>query len=254
MGDPLIRYQKSGGAPQVVSEPQLRQEMVRIGQCMWQQGLVAGTDGNMSARLGRGLFLCTPSGFSKGRLRPEVLLVVDSDGKPIDRANTRSRGLRPSSEVLMHLEAYRQRPDIGAVVHAHPPTVVALSIAGISLAQCLLPEVILGFFLIPTTGYATPASAEGVEQIREWIGRYDALALRRHGSLTVGSGLEDAYLKLEKMEHVARITQTLVQLGVNSPLPPQEIDKLVRWRREQGIMQPGHEEDLCRACGVCRGT
>ncbi|MBT3221575.1 MAG: class II aldolase/adducin family protein [Proteobacteria bacterium] len=248
----MIRYQKSAGAAKVVSEPQLRQEMVRVGLSMWQQGLVAGTDGNMSARLSRDLFLCTPSGFSKGRLRPEQLLVVDGQGRPLDRASTRSRGLRPSSEMLMHLEAYRQRPDIGAVVHAHPPTVVALSIAGVSLAQCLLPEVILGFFLIPTTGYATPASDEGVGQISEFIGRYDALVLQRHGSLSVGSTLEDAYLKLEKMEHVARVTQTLVQLGVNSPLPPGEISKLVRWRREQGMMQQGHDEDLCRACGVCR--
>jgi L-fuculose-phosphate aldolase len=151
----------------------------------------------------------------------------------------------------MHLEAYRLRPDVNAVVHAHPPTAVALSIAGISLAQCLLPEVVLGFGLIPTTAYATPASAEGVAVIRDLVTRYDALILQRHGSLTVGSSVLDAYLKLEKLEQVAEITRTLVTVGGGPPLPPEELAKLVAWRERQGLMKPGMADDFCRACGAC---
>jgi L-fuculose-phosphate aldolase len=136
-------------------------------------------------------------------------------------------------------------------VHAHPPTAVALSIAGISLARCLLPEVVLALCLIPTTDYATPSRAEGAAVIRDLIARYDAVVLRRHGSLTVGTSPVDAYLKLEKLEATAVITKTLVQLGHDHPLPPEEVDKLVAWREAQGLMKPGQAEDLCRECGVC---
>jgi len=218
---------------------------------MWQKGYVAATDGNVSARLGKDRFLCTPSGFSKGLLRPEQLVVVDWEANPVGPAYGAAQELLPSSEMLTHLEAYRLRPDVQAVVHAHPPTAVALSIAGISLARCLLPEVVLAFCMIPTAEYATPSSADGAAVIRELIRRYDALVLRRHGTLTVGRSAVDAYLKLEKLEATAIITKTLVQLGKDHELPPEEVKKLVAWREAQGLMKPGQAEDLCTQCGVC---
>jgi L-fuculose-phosphate aldolase len=250
MSEPLIRYQKTAPAARRPSEPELRQSLVEVGRHLWQKGLVAGLDGNVSARLDRDRFLCTPSGLSKGMMTPGDLVVVDGQGRSVGPP---ARGGRPPSvEILMHLEAYRLRPDVEAVVHAHPPTAIALSIAGISLAQCLLPDVVLAFGLIPTTAYATPGSAEGAAVIRDLVPRYDALILQRHGSLTVGESVLSAYLKVEKLEQVAVITRTLVTVGGGPLLPPEEIARLVAWREAQGLVRPGQAEDLCRACGVCR--
>jgi len=216
---------------------------------------VAATDGNVSVRLGKNRILSTPSGFSKGFLAPEQLIVTDLEGKRLSSYSyyyePASRALKPTSELPMHLEAYRQRPDIGAVVHAHPPICVALSIAGISLARCLLPEVVVTLGLIPTAEYATPSSAEGPGAIRDLIANHDALVIQRHGTLTVGQDPFDAYLKLEKMEHAAYVTLLLRQLGRETPLPPAEVAKLLQMRREKGLASAGEEEDFCASCGVC---
>ncbi len=251
MSDSPIRYRRSRPDPGHRTEPQLRQEVVQVCHLMWQRGYVAATDGNVSVRMDRDRFLCTPSGFSKGLLQESQLLVVDWEARPLGPTWGESRELLPSSEMLTHLEVYRRRPHVRAVVHAHPPTAVALSIAGIGLARCLLPEVVLAFGTIPTAEYATPSSLEGAAVIRDLISRYDALVLRRHGSLTVGPTAMDAYLKLEKLEATAVITKTLTELGAASPLPPEEVQKLLHWREEQGLARPGQAEDLCAECGLC---
>jgi len=224
-----IRYQKVERRERPKTEPQLRQEVIQVCQLLWQKGFVAATDGNVSVRLDQERFLCTPSGFSKGLVRAEELVVVDWEAQPVGPRYGAAAELLPSSEMLTHLEAYRRRPDVRAVVHAHPPVAVALSIAGISLARCLLPEVVLAFGMIPTTDYATPSSSQGAAVIRQHIDRYDAMVLQRHGSLTVGTSAVDAYLKLEKLEATAEITRTLVTLGraQEATLPPEEVARLV---------------------------
>jgi L-fuculose-phosphate aldolase len=256
------------------TEQEWREEIVCVCRLLYEKGYVAATDGNVSVRLSKNRILSTPSGFSKGFLAPEQLVVTDLEGKkipsygpashdPSGRAlrlglrraqSSRSgraseRSLEPTSELLMHLEAYRQRPDISAVVHAHPPICVALSIAGISLAKCLLPEVIVTLGLIPTAEYATPSSAEGPGVIRDLIVNHDALIIQRHGTLTVGKDPFDAYLKLEKVEHLAHVTLILHQLGRETPLPPAEVAKLLRMRREKGLAREGEEEDFLASCG-----
>ncbi len=233
------------------SEQEWRQEIVQVCRLMWEKDYVAATDGNVSVRLDHDRYLVTPSGFSKGFIQPDQLLVIDGEANPVGPRYGAARHLRPSSEVLLHLEAYRRRPDIVSVVHAHPPIAVALSIAGISLARCILPEVVMGLGLIPTTEYATPSSIEGAQVIAGLIESYDALILQRHGSVTVGKSAWDAYLKLEKMEHAARITKTLVELGGEAPLPPEQVEKLVGWRAERGLLRGSQAEDICRECGVC---
>jgi len=250
----LVRYEARKGPPQRrrPSAQQLRQEIIQISRMLHQQGYCLGYDGNVSARLDGERFLVTPSGISKGFVRADQLVAVDWEGNLTGQGRYGpQRGLKPSSEVLMHLEAYRQRPDAQAVIHAHPPITVALSIAGIGLARCLLPDIILYFGMIPTTDYATPASAEGVSVISDLIQRYDALILERHGSITIGPTITDAYLKLEKMEHTALVTKTVVDLGREKPFPQEEIAKLVDWRTNVGLMRPGQAEDLCHGCGVC---
>jgi len=228
-----------------------REEIVRVCGLLHEKGYVAATDGNVSVRLGKNRILSTPSGLSKGFLAPEQLVVTDLEGKKIPSYEPARRDLKPTSELLMHLEAYRQRPDIGAVIHAHPPICVALSIAGISLAKCLLPEVVVTLGLVPTAEYATPSSSEGPGAISDLIANHDALIIQRHGTLTVGKDPFDAYLKLEKMEHLAYVTLLLRQLGRETPLPPAEVAKLLQMRREKGLAREGEEEDFCASCGVC---
>jgi L-fuculose-phosphate aldolase len=247
-----IRYKSTHRKAKPKTEPMLRQEVIQVCHLLWQRGLVSATDGNVSVRMDRERFLCTPSGYSKGLLTVDQLVMVDWEARPVGPRYGSQAELLPSSEMLTHLEAYRLRPDVQSVVHAHPPTAVALSIAGISLARCLLPEVVLAFGLIPTTEYATPSSGRGAEVIREHIASYDALILMRHGSLTVGDSPLDAYLKVEKLEATAEITRILVSLGKVSNLPPEEVARLMAWREAQGLLKPGQKDDLCTACGLCK--
>ncbi|HEY80715.1 MAG TPA: class II aldolase/adducin family protein [Anaerolineae bacterium] len=233
------------------TEREWREEIVRVCRLMWEKDYVAASDGNVSVRLGPDHFLVTPSGFSKGHLKPDQLLVIDWDAKVVGPLYGANRDLRPSSEIILHLEAYRRRPDIRSVVHAHPPMAVALSIAGVSLAQCILPEVVMTLGLIPTTRYATPASPEGAEVIAGLIEHYDALILKRHGSVTVGESAWKAYLKLEKLEHTALITKTLVELNRLNPMKPEETAKAVHWRESRGLLNETQAHDLCNVCEVC---
>jgi len=232
-------------------EQALREEIVRVGHLMYERGLVVAADGNISARLDENLILCTPSGLCKGMMSPDQLIVVNLEGHKVGPDTAANRELRPTSEVMMHLEAFRQRPDIGGVVHAHPPITVALSIAGISLADCMLPEVIVNLGLVPTTEYATPASEENVAAIRELIRNHDGMILQRHGTLTVGRNPWEAYMRLESLEQVAHMTQILQQLGKGEPLPPEQVEKLLAQRRQMGLAHPGEEEEFCEVCGVC---
>jgi L-fuculose-phosphate aldolase len=230
-----------------MSETDLRSAIVKAGRLMQAREYVDGTAGNLSARLGPDRILATPSGLVKGELTPEDLIVVDSDGLLVSGRP----GLRPTSELAMHLEAYRRRPDVNAVVHAHPITAVALSIAGISLEECVIPEAIVFLGLVPTTPYATPSSDENRRAISNVIVDHDALILRYHGSLTVGRDVQEAYLRLETLEHTAKIIALSRLLGGGPPLPPEQVTKLLKTRQEWGFARPGDTEAFCVACGVC---
>jgi L-fuculose-phosphate aldolase len=225
---------------------ELRREMIRVGHLLWERSFVAATDGNLSARLGSDRFLVTASGRSKGFLTDDDLLVIRSDGEPV--SSYRGRDRKPSSEILMHLATYRLRPDVNAVIHAHPPLATAFGIAGVSLARCVLPEVIVALGGIPTTEYATPGTEEVPESIRLAIRDYDAIILAHHGSLTVGANLWDAYLRLEKVEHTAQITLAAQQLGRVATLSPEAVARLTQMRREL-LQRQGR--DLCQDCSVC---
>jgi L-fuculose-phosphate aldolase len=228
------------------TEHKVRQDIVHVGRLLWERGFVAATDGNLSVRLGTDRLLVTSSGVSKGFLSPEELVVIDLDGEPVP--SYRGQGQRPSSEILMHLEVYRQRPDVNAVIHAHPPIATAFSIAGVSLARCVLPEVVITLGGIPTTEYATPGTSDVPGSIRQAVRDHDALILDHHGSLTVGQTLWEAYLRLEKVEHAAQITLAAHQLGRVNALTPQAVQKLADKRREL-LQRQGR--DVCVDCSVC---
>ena len=233
------------------NEQALRQTFVQIGRLMYEKGFICASDGNISARLGPDRLLITPSGLHKGLLEPDQMLIVDLEGNVVRGGYGRSAHLKPTSELPMHLEAYRQRPDIEAVVHAHPPITVALSIAGIPMADCLIPEAIVMLGIVPTTQYATPSSEENVSAIRDLIRNHDGLVLQRHGSLTVGDSPMQAFMRLESLEQNARIGFMLAQLGVRNPLPPHEVEKLLRQRENLGWSHPGERAEFCQVCGAC---
>ena len=232
-------------------EYELRREIVKVGRLMYEKGFICASDGNISARLAPERLLITPSGLHKGFLEPEQILIVDENGQKVGGYSGSGRSLKPTSELPMHLEAYRQRPDIQAVVHAHPPISIALSIAGIPMTDCLLPEVIVFLGIVPTTAYATPSSEENVRAIRELIGRHDALVLQRHGSLTVGDSPMQGFMRLETVEQNARIGFMLAQLGIRNPLAAEEVKKLLRQRQQLGLSRVGEADLFCVTCGVC---
>jgi L-fuculose-phosphate aldolase len=225
-----------------MTEWQLRRDIVTIGLKMYEKDFVAATDGNISARLNSDRMLITPSGSCLGELTPNQLVLVDFNGRVL------SGTAKPSSETPMHIMAYRQRPDVNAVIHAHPPVTTGFSVAGESLAQCVIPEIVVVFGTIPTAEYATASSDEGAHVIKGLIGNHDAIILDRHGTLTVGIDLVDAFRKLEKVEHCARVTLTARQLGRVKKLSAEEIKKLEEVRKKMGYAD---QVSLCERCGVC---
>ncbi len=233
------------------SETELRSRIVEIGRLMHQKNFVAAGDGNISARLDRERVLITPTGFSKGFLDAEQLLIANMNGEKIAPQFGKWRDLKPSSELFMHLECYRQRADVHAVIHAHPPMTIACTLAGVSLAKCVLPEVLYDLGTIPTTPYATPASPENPRAIREIIKSYDALVLTRHGTVTVGATLWDAYMKLERVEHSALVTITAQQALGGAPVEPLDTDAIMKLAAMRRHVFAERGRDVCVECNAC---
>ena len=214
-------------------EPLARQ-MIQIAVEMYRKDFIAGSAGNLSARLPDGSVLITPSGANKGKLQPDDLLVVDLDGNCLSG----DASCRPSSELPMHLEAYKRRPDVRAVIHAHPITCVALSLVGISLLEPLIPEALVLLGPVVTTPYATPSSTENRDAISGLIQDHDVLVLAHHGSLTVGRDLNEAYMRLEVLEHTAKTVAQAHQLGTPRALSPDAVEKLMAIREQMGLRRP----------------
>lgn len=207
-----------------LSFPEQRDEIVRIGAIAYARGLLTSNDGNLSIRLPDGNILITPAGLCKGRLTPEDLLIVSPEGTIIEAApNT---GLRPTSEQPMHLAALRLRPEMHAVLHAHPPYAVALTVAGYPIRDDLLPEVRMALGRVPTTEIALPSSPENAAAIRAHLGQNNALMLAQHGSLTLGKTLEEALIHLERLEHAAKVQYLAQTLGRVLPLPAEFLARL----------------------------
>ncbi len=203
-----------------VQDQRLRETICEVGRRMYLRNLVAATDGNISVRLGPGRFLCTPSGVSKGWMRPERLVVADAAGALVSGEG------RVTSEIHTHLAVYEERPDVNAVVHAHPPKAVGFSLAGRSMTDLVLPELVMSLGGIPSAPYATPGAIEGNRVVRALIRRCDAVLLDRHGAITAGVDLLDAYHKMEKIEHAAESLLTACLLGGPRTLEADEVRRL----------------------------
>ncbi|MNK65831.1 L-fuculose phosphate aldolase [compost metagenome] len=210
----------------MLDETTLREQLVRVCRQLYAKELIVATDGNVSARLGADRFLTTPSGVCKGYLEPDMLVVVDAEGQKVDGM------LKPSSEFGMHLAIYRVRPDAEAIVHAHPPTATAFSVAGVSLEPPILTEVVITLGAIPTTPYATPGTPEVGDAVRGAAATHDAFILDHHGAVTLGRSLDEAYYRMETVEQTAKVHLMAHQLGGIRPLAPVQVEALDEIRRK----------------------
>jgi L-fuculose-phosphate aldolase len=213
-------------------EEQIRAEIVEVGRRMYARGYVASNDGNISARLDDQRLLTTPTAVSKGYMTPDMMVIVDFDGNRI------SGERKASSELKMHLEIYRNRPDVNAVVHAHPPLATGFAVAGIPLTRAVLAEVITTLGSVPIAEYATPSTAELPEAVRKYIKAHDGMLLANHGAVTCGDSVTSAYHKMETIEHFAKISLVARLLGRENLISRGEVERLQGLRGTYGIAAP----------------
>jgi len=199
------------------TERDLRLAIIEAGRICYNSGLMHANIGNISMRLGNDRVVITPSKLCKGRLEPDDLLIIDLDGAIVKANSVRKRKF--SSEAPLHLEIYRQRADIRAVIHAHPSNATALTVAGIPCPVDVLPEVLEGLGPVPTTRFALPDSTDDAAAISAYVKEHNAILMRNHGAVTFGTDLEEALNYLEQLESVARAVVTAHLLGKVNHLP-----------------------------------
>jgi L-fuculose-phosphate aldolase len=208
----------------MASDRQHRLAIVQFGRMLHENGFVAATDGNLSVRLDEERLLVTPTCICKGRMRASDMVIVNMEGK-------RLAGKRMvSSEIGMHLLIYRLRPEVHGIVHAHPPTATGFAASGYGLSRPLVCEVVVGLGSIPLARYGTPGTPELTDALEPLIPQHDAILMANHGVVTFGSSLESAYMKMEIVEHFAKISLVTHLLGNEQPLGEKEVEKLVAVR------------------------
>ena len=216
-----------------------REVMCDICHKMWQLGGVAANDGNLSVKLPDGNFLATPTGISKSFITPEKLVIINPEGEVLQAID----GYRPSSEIKMHLRCYKVRDDVGAVLHAHPPTATGYAVAHIPLDRYTMIETVAAIGSIPVTPYGTPSTYEVPDAIAPYLQEHDVLLLANHGALTVGADAITAYYRMETLELFAKISLTAHLLGGEKEISRENIDKLIELRKYYGITgrHPGYK-------------
>lgn len=214
-----------------ISNYELKCQMCDIGKRIWTLGFVAANDGNFSVKLPDGTFLATPTGTSKGFMTPDMIITLDKDGKVIDSP----RGLKPSSEIKMHFKCYEERPDVNAVVHAHPPIATGYAIAHIPLDRYTMPEAILALGSVPIAPYGTPSTEEIPDSIVPFLPEHDVILLENHGALAVGADLMTAYFRMETLELYAKNSFIARMLGGEIELPQDKLEQLLALRSNYGV-------------------
>ncbi|CEQ15176.1 class II aldolase/adducin family protein [Paraclostridium sordellii] len=210
---------------------EVREQMCDVCHKMWQLGWVAANDGNVSVKLDDGTFLATPTGISKSFITPEKLVHIDENGEVLDGPE----GAKPSSEIKMHLRCYKEREDVGAVVHAHPPTATGYAVAHLDMDRYTMIETIIAIGSIPVTPYGTPSTYEVPDAIAPYLQEHDVLLLENHGALTVGSDLITAYYRMETLELYAKISLTAHLLGGEKEISQKNINRLIGMRKGYGV-------------------
>ena len=213
-------------------EEQIRADIVEAGRRLYARAYIASNDGNISARLDDRRLIATPKSVCKGFMTPDMMVIVDHEGNKLvgDRD--------PSTELPMHLEIYRNRPDVNAVVHAHPPHATGFAVAGIPLTRAVLAEVITTLGSIPIAAYGTPSTSELPDAVRKYIKAHDGMLLANHGAVTCGRDVLDAYYKMETIEHFARISLVARLLGGEHLISREEVERLQGLRGFYGTLAP----------------
>ena len=228
---------------------EIKKEICEVGHKLWAKGFVAANDGNISVKISENEYYCTPTGVSKGDLTPDMIIKVDKDGKKLEGK------LNPSSEIKMHMRVYRERPDVTAVVHAHPPVATAFTVADIDLDQYILPEAVLTIGDVPTCDYGTPSTMEIPDSLDPYIQNHDAFLLRNHGALTVGCNLQKAFFVMEEVEFNAVICKHAMDLGAVHEISSDQLKKLMDLRKKMNLpgRHPGidyGEEHTCNCANA----
>ena len=223
---------------------EIKKEICEVGLKLWQKGFVAANDGNISVKISDNEFYCTPTGVSKASLTPDMIIKVDRDGKKLEGK------LNPSSEIKMHMRVYRERPDVMAVVHAHPPVATAFTVADIDLDQYVLPEAVLTIGAVPTCDYGTPSTMEIPDSLDPYLQDHDAFLLRNHGALTVGCNLTKAFFVMEEVEFNAVICKHAMDLGAVHEISRDQLAKLMDLRKKMNLpgRHPGIEYEEEPSC------
>ncbi len=227
-----------------MDEQAARRDLLRICQLLYERSYVVSSDGNVSVLLEDGRVLATPTMTCKGRMTEDLLAITDLEGRSLN-------GSRASSELAMHLLIYRERPDVKAVCHAHPPHGTAFAVAGLPIDQPILSEVILTLGCVPLAEYGTPSTEELTNAMRPLIKHHNALLMANHGAVAYGSDLWQAFDRLETLEHTAKIAILSRALGGSRNLPPDAIEKLINVREAAGYLDEGAR---CQACGYLHET
>ena len=213
------------------TELEIKQEMCEIGKRVYNRGMVASNDGNFSVKLNDNEFLCTPTGVSKGFMTPEYICKVDAEGNVLEA----NEGFRPSSEIKMHLRIYKERPDVNAVVHAHPMYATTFAIAGKALMDPIMPEAVIFLGGVPLAKYGTPGTYEVPDSIMEFLPDYDAVLLENHGALSYSDTLLNAYHKMESVEFYARLMYQTQMIGGAQILNEERVEQLYDIRRNMNL-------------------
>ena len=215
----------------MVNEFEIKKQICEIGKRIYNQGMVAANDGNISVKLNDHEFLCTPTGVSKGFMTPEYICKVDANGNVI-QANA---GFKPSSEIKMHMRVYKERPDVKSVVHAHPVYATSFAIAGIPLTQPIMPEAVIALGSVPIAEYGTPSTEEIPDAVEKYLQSYDAVLLANHGALSFSDSLLNAYHKMESLEFYAELLFKANLLGGPKELTEEQVQGLYEIRRQFGL-------------------
>ncbi|MDD2458968.1 MAG: class II aldolase/adducin family protein [Eubacteriales bacterium] len=213
----------------VQQELKLKEQICEIGRLLFARGMVASNDGNISCRTPDGNLLVTPTGVSKGAMTPDMILKVDLEGNVLEGT------WKKTSELPMHLRAYDVRPDVQAVVHAHPPTATGFACAGEPLDDYVATEAVYALGCVPIAPYATPSTPEVPDSITPLLAEYDAMMLEFHGVLTVGADLMAAYYLMESVEQYAKISLTVHQIAPGRMMPREKIEEFLEIRRQADV-------------------
>ena len=227
---------KNGKSVGPVSEWKLKEQMCDVGRRIWQKGFCAGNEGNHSYRIGENRVICTPTGISKGNLKPDDLCVVDMEGKQVSGSRKRT------SEILLHLAIYKARPDVKAVIHSHPPHATAFAVAGIDLPTCVHPEAEVFLGAVKTAKYVTPGDTRLGESILPFVKDSNTILLQSHGVVCFHPDLEQAYYQLEIVDAYARILILAKQIGAIRPLDGNEMQELLELKQRFGLREPRLEK------------